>query len=122
MTFWLTVTRDMWRLDVDTYNDATTRIGWDSSYQRVNLTNGAKPDSEGENLASSGWNMVSRILVTTDACPPNQNSRVLASEISYGYAVGGATGNPTTPSWLIEFTKTEHTPIQVDYSHTRGCD
>jgi hypothetical protein len=99
---------DMWNLDVDSYNDSTVKIGWDTAYEKQTIGGGEK--------VSNGWNMVSRLLVTTNPCPANQNSRIQALEISYGLEVGG--GGSINPNWLTTFSIAPQTPLEVDL-HTQ---
>ncbi|OGM66970.1 hypothetical protein A2962_02380 [Candidatus Woesebacteria bacterium RIFCSPLOWO2_01_FULL_39_61] len=91
--------KDMWNLDTDNYNFTTTdMIGWDSDYDKQNVGGGE--------LVSTGYNMVSRLRVVTEACPQNQGSRVQAYEISTGYGIGGG-GDITSPETSASFIGTE---------------
>lgn len=85
---------DMWNLDVDFYNQSSTNIGWDPDYQMVNVG--------GVDWVSSGTNMVSRVVVTTDPCPNNADGQL--GSISYGR------GGVVKPDWLLEFYTNVYAP------------
>ncbi len=102
--------RDMWNLDTDRYNDSSYRIGWDNSYQQV---------SAGGQLVGSGWNMVSRLVVTSNSCPSNQNSTTSATEVSDGYGIGGGWegGGQTGNSHVDLFADHNYTGTQYGWDN-----